>query len=101
MTRGRASRIGDTRVSPNGYHYTRTAKGWELTHRLIAEETLGRPLADNERVKFKDNDRTNLYRDNIEVYVVKEQSKKKRIAVLEHRIQELQAELEDLYEDVS
>ena len=96
MTRGKPSTIGETRWSPNGYHYTRTANGWELTHRLLAEETLCRPLAENERIRFKDNDRTNLTHENIEVYIVRERSKAKRIAHLEHRIAELQAELEEL-----
>jgi hypothetical protein len=69
--RGKASSIGDTRVSLNGYHYTRTETGWQLTHRLVAEEKLGRPLRENERIRFVDNDRTNLDSDNIVVYVTK------------------------------
>jgi len=67
--RGRRSQVGDTRVSLNGYHYTRTEDKWELTHRLIAEEKLGRPLAEDERIRFADNDRTNLDPDNIVVYI--------------------------------
>jgi hypothetical protein len=66
--RGKASTVGDTRVSLNGYHYTRTTEGWQLTHRLIAEEKLGRPLRENERIRFVDNDRTHLDPDNIHVY---------------------------------
>lgn len=68
MARGQKSQPGDTRVSLNGYHYTRTATKWTLTHRLIAEFKLGRPLKDIERVRFIDNDRTNLDPDNIVVY---------------------------------
>jgi hypothetical protein len=67
--RGKRSEVGDTRVSLNGYHYTRTESKWELTHRLIAQAKLGRPLMDCERIRFVDNDRTNLDPDNIVVYV--------------------------------
>lgn len=96
--RGKTSKIGDTRTSPNGYHYTRTADKWELTHRLIAEEQLGRPLKDNERVRFLDGDRTNLAPDNIAVYETKPQGPNRRRAQLEAKIAELQAELEELEE---
>lgn len=69
--RGKRSKIGDTRWSKNGYHYTRTENKWELTHRLLAIVKMGRELRDDERVKFADGDRTNLDSDNIVVYTVK------------------------------
>jgi hypothetical protein len=69
--RGNASPVGATRTAPNGYHYTKTEDGWELTHKLVAEEALGRKLASNERCRFKDGDRTNLKPDNIVVYTTK------------------------------
>lgn len=96
MTRGRASQVGDTRWSPNGYHYTRTARGWQLTHRLVAEETLGRPVGEDERVRFLDGDRTNLDPDNIEVYKSKPQTPARRRAQIEAKIADLQAQLEEL-----
>lgn len=68
VMRGKPSKPGDTRVSLNGYHYTRTETRWELTHRLIAEKKLGRKLTEIERVRFVDNDRSNLDPSNIEVY---------------------------------
>lgn len=99
MSRGKASQIGDTRWSPNGYHYTRIAKGWELTHRILAEEKLGRELKDNERVRFVDGNRKNLDPVNIEVFEAKKSGKARRIAVLKARIEELQAELADLEQE--
>jgi len=99
LTRGRVSTIGATRVSPNGYHYTRTEKGWVTTHTIVAEERLGRPLEKNERVKFKDGDRTNLSPDNLIVYIVQERSKNRKIAQLKARIADLQAQLEELEDE--
>lgn len=94
--RGRKSKTGDTRVAKNGYHYTRTKEKWELTHRLIVEEQLGRPLDWDERVRFLDKDRSNLDPDNLEVYKVKQASIDKKKARIESRIEELQAQLDEL-----
>lgn len=99
MTRGRRSHEGDARVSPNGYHYTKTNGKWELTGRLVAAEKLGRPLLPTERVKYKDGDRLNNDPDNVEVYVTKEQSIARKRARLEARIEDLQAQLEELEDD--
>lgn len=93
--RGHPAALGDTRTSPNGYHYTRTENGWELTGRLVAAKKLGRPLAQNERIRYVDGDRTNLNPDNIEVYVVTKNVNRRR-AQIEARIEELQSELRDL-----
>jgi hypothetical protein len=94
--RGKPSKVGAVRWSPNGYQYTRTKHGWELTHRLIAEKTLGRKMKPTERVRFKDNNRKNLDPDNIEVYETSKGTPHKKRARIEARIAELQAELEDL-----
>lgn len=91
MTRGQRSDIGATRTSPNGYHYTRTEEGWQLTHKIVAEEQLGRELEDNERIRFKDGNRQNLTPDNIEVYITKQGSSAKRLAVIDAKIADLQA----------
>jgi hypothetical protein len=96
MARGKKSEVGETRVSPNGYHYTRTEGGWVLTHKLIAERGLGRPLAEGERIRFRDGDRTNLNASNIEVYAAKQGSNAKRIAVLEAKKEAIEAELAEL-----
>jgi len=96
MTRGVRSNVGDTRVAPNGYHYTRTGEGWQLTHRVMAERDLGRRLLSNERIRFLDRDRANLNPSNIEVYTTKEKTVAAKKAVLESKIEDLQAELEAL-----
>ena len=96
MARGRASNVGDTRWSPNGYHYTRTEAGWQLTHRVVAEKMMGRPMLEIERIRFRDGDRRNLDPSNIEVYITKESSSAKKRARIEARIADLQAQLEDL-----
>jgi len=96
MARGKKSKIGDTRISANGYHYTRTRTGWTLTHRLVAEDKIGRTLTPEERVRFLDGDRTNLNPDNLDVYEIKQASREKKRARIEARIEELQAQLNEL-----
>ena len=96
MARGRKSKVGDIRWSKNGYHYTRTETGWELTHRLVAARKLGRSLTPEERIRFADGNRTNLDPDNIEVYEVRQQSIERRKARIQARIDELEAELAEL-----
>ncbi len=95
--RGQKSKPGDTRVAANGYHYTRTARGWELTHRLTAERQIGRPLEYDERVRFIDGDRSNFDDpDNLDVHRIRQASTAKRKARIEARIDELQAQLNEL-----
>jgi hypothetical protein len=95
--RGEKSEVGATRVSANGYHYTKLDSGWQLTHRVVVEEqVLGRALQDDERVRFEDGDRTNLDPKNLAVYRVRQTSKERRRAQLLARRQEIDAELADL-----
>jgi hypothetical protein len=96
MARGKKSRVGDIRVAPNGYQYTRTEAGWALTHRLLVERDLGRSLRYDERVRFRDGNRANLNLGNLEVRKVKESTKERKRARIEARIEELQAQLEEL-----
>lgn len=100
MPRGSAAKPGDTMVSQNGYHYTRTKTKWRLTHHIVAEEELGRSLQDNERVTFKDGDRTNISPDNIIVTAKKNSSLRKRLAIVEAKIAELQAERRELMKQI-
>jgi len=99
MARGKASKVGDTNISANGYHYTKTASGWELTHRIVARRKLGRDLLPNERIRFADGKRTNLRSANLIIYSVGEVRPnraaylRRRIAALEVRLEELKAEL--------
>lgn len=95
MPRGVLSKDGDTNVSANGYHYTRHQGKWELTHRLIAIKKLGRPIRADETVKFGDSDRTNLSPNNI-VVITRRRSVRGRLAAVEAKIMELEAEREEL-----
>lgn len=100
MPRGKASEVGDTRVAQNGYHYTKTEDGWDLTHRIIMEKRLGRKLAHNERVQFKDGNKTNLDHGNLELITVGTSNIRRRIKYLEMKIDEYTEELEALREEL-
>lgn len=95
--------VGAQRVAQNGYRYTKVAnegeRQWRLTHHIRAEEKLGRPIDSTvERVVFKDGDRTNLSFDNLEVRPKGEGPLTRRKAVLEDRLREVQAQLDDVNE---
>lgn len=91
MPRGQQSKIGDENTSANGYKYVRTEEGWRLKHHIIAEEKLKRPIKPDETVRFKDGDRNNLSPDNI-IVTPRKTSLRGRIASLDSKIMELQAE---------
>ncbi len=90
--------MGDTRTSRNGYQYTRTETGWKLSHRLVVERELGIEIGPNERVRFVDGDRTNLSPENLDVYKVKEKTNSRKVAELEAKKDDLEAEIEELRE---
>lgn len=98
--RGRASAVGETKVSPNGYHYTRTETGWELTGRLIAAKNIGRKLRRDEQVRYFDGNRNNLSPDNITVRKVTAVTPDKRLARLEDKLREIQAQIDDCKEEI-
>lgn len=101
MPKGTPGKDGDTNVAANGYHYTRVAGKWRLTHHLVMEKTLGRPLDKSEMVKFKDGDRTNLDPDNLETVIKKDKTARGRLAVIEQKIMELEAEREKLLSEIN
>ena len=101
MTRGETSAINTKRTAPNGYQYTKTETGWRLSHHIIAEAKLGRPLRKGERVVFRDGDRKNLKMDNIEVVLMGKSSVRQKIAQIDARILELQAKRAELVEELS
>lgn len=96
MARGAPAEEGSTKVSQNGYHYTKSEGSWRLTHHLIAEAKLGRPLNGNERVTFIDGDRTNLKPGNLRIQPKHTASMRKRVTEIELKIQELRYEREQL-----
>jgi len=96
--RGQLSDPGETRTSPNGYHYTKTSKGWRMTHHIMMEQHIGRPIKLEERVVFKDKDRTNLEVDNLELQVKGRSTAARELARLEARRDELEARITELRE---
>ncbi len=96
MTRGRSSEVGDTCINKNGYQHTKTAdRGWIGTHILVVEEAIGRRLQPGEYVSFRSSDRSDLtYPNNLELRRRgdKKVSVASRIAAIDARIDELQAE---------
>lgn len=92
MGRGTTAEVGTERWSKNGYLYRKTEDdGWQLVHRLMAEEQLGRKLHENEYATFKDGDKTNVDPDNVIVFERGRTSLRRRIAQLNARIEELTA----------
>lgn len=89
---------GSTRVSKNGYHYTKQEGIWRLTHHIIAEETLGRELTRDDSVRFIDNDRTNLVASNIQVRPKGTRTRSAERARILARIDEYKARLHELDE---
>lgn len=79
-------------MSPNGYAYTKTKDGWELTQRLLAEKKLGRKLESHEYVRCN-GDKANPKLEDIEICIRGKTSLRRRKLALEARIKDLQDEL--------
>jgi hypothetical protein len=96
MGRGQTAEVNATRTSQNGYHYTKTDKGWRLTHHLTAEKKLGRPLEEDEIVKFVDKKFKRDPYNPAGVVVIRKKttSLRRRKAAIEARLDELKAELD-------
>lgn len=105
MGRGKTAEVGSTRTAPNGYHYTKVEeRGWVLTHWLTLERVLGRQInSETEQVRFRDGFTKKDYANPkaCEVIQKKTSSLRKRKAVIESRIEELQAELAGINDKLS
>lgn len=107
MARGAKSKIGATRIAPNGYHYTKVEDtgegkpGWRLTHHIYAEKYLGRALRSDERVSFKSGNKLDFSRENVIINERGTASLRRRRAQLEARIAECQAELDIINKDLN
>jgi len=111
MPRGQAAKVGDTRVSANGYHYTKVGdhpaaqNGWILTHWLTAEEARGGEHIDpeHEMVQFVSGFNKKDYANPQAVRIIQKNtsSLRKRISVLEAQIAEKTAELDRLKSQLS
>lgn len=100
--RGTESEEGATRVAKNGYHYTKVGYKWRLTHHLIAEKALGRGVdTETERVVFIDKNRTNLDPSNVQVVPKGKTTIRRRIALIEARIIELEGQKYQLERELS
>jgi hypothetical protein len=83
---------------------TRTDTGWRYTHQLLKEKELGRPLAYNEGVQFRDRDPRNLALNNLVLTTIVRQRQAKRTAKaqsvndasLEERIADLEARVTEI-----
>jgi hypothetical protein len=100
MARGAPAELGTERIAPNGYHYVKMEREghtqWVLKHWVVMEEHLGRPLAPDERVRFKTGKRDDLTIDNLELLKRGGPNLKKKLAQLKTRRVELDAQIEDL-----
>jgi len=96
MARGSTAVVGQTRVAQNGYHYTKVEeRGWVLTHWLTMEKKLGRLIDPaKEQVRFVSKAAKRDPYDVSGLVLVKKRtsSQRKRLAVIEDRIRELEAE---------
>lgn len=101
MARGKNASIGDTRISPNGYHYTRIEDKWELTGRLVMEAHLGRKLLPEERVRYKDNNRLNNDIENLTFIVTTPGGPKKELARLYAKRDEINAKIIELEQELA
>jgi len=105
MARGSSAPLGSTRISANGYHYTKAVdpstnkECWRLTHHIIAEQHLGRPLREDERVHFVGK-KSDLSWGNIQVVERGRGSLRRRKAQIEARVAELQAELDEINKEL-
>lgn len=75
----------------NGYTYIKRDGKWVPKQYIVAEEKLGRPVADDELVRFADGNRENFDLRNI-VVIPKRFSPKAKVAQLQARIDDLIAQ---------
>lgn len=97
---GKRANDGDERVAPNGYRYRRVSGKWVLVHHIVAVKKLGRQLLPSEGAYFVDGDRTNFSPDNVGIRVKGGGKQRARLAAIEERIRELEAEREIILKDL-
>lgn len=64
-TEARRLPLGTRTEHADGYWLIRTEKGWELEHRVILSQKLGRPLEEHEIVHHKDENKKNNDPENL------------------------------------
>jgi hypothetical protein len=90
--------IGQRKTNVNGYTYEKTEEGWRPAAEVMVEAKIGRRLASNERVRFKDGNQRNLVIANLELVTKNQKSPAAQLAAAEATIEELQAKLGHLLE---
>lgn len=102
--RGQKAEVGATRVSANGYKYTKVKRDgkeqWILTHWLIWEKTNGRRKREDERIVFANGNKKDFRVSNIVARERGTGSARRRIAQIEDRIRELTAERDELLDEL-
>lgn len=101
MPKGRRSQPGDETTNKNGYTYVKTAdRNWIAKHQLKMEEYIGRQLIPGEYVSIL-GDRQDYSRENLKLRRKgdKKTSINSRLAAIEARIEELEAEREILLQE--
>ena|SRR5690348_9423700 len=103
MPRGQTSPVGTERVADNGYWYVKVEeRGWVLKHWLIWEEHNGRQVDKSaEQIRFLDGDRRNLSPENLISVPKGTTTLRKRIAQVEAQIEERQAYLKYLQDELA
>lgn len=101
MANSRNKPVGTIRIAPNGYHYIKVQNPdattcWRFKHHVAMEKYIGRPLREDERVSFVTGKKDNFNEKNLRLSIKGTKSNAKRIAQIESKIEELQAELEEL-----
>jgi len=101
MARGKNKPVGSERIAPNGYHYIKVQNAdgttqWRFKHHMAMEKYLGRPLREDERVSFVTGNKADFSEENLVLSIKGTKSNARRKAQIEARIQELQAQLEEL-----
>lgn len=75
--------IGDTKLWDTGYVCMKTAKGWELQHRFVMSQTLGRALLPGENVHHKNGVRHDNRPTNLELWVSHQPAGQRPVDLLE------------------
>lgn len=100
MGRGKNAINGAERKAPNGYWYVKVDGKWRLKHHIAMEQILGRPLQADESVRFVTGNKENYKSDNLRVVVKGKASLRRRLAVVEAKIDEYVAERDRLIEEI-
>jgi hypothetical protein len=101
MPKGKRAQVGDETTNVNGYTYVRTAdRAWVAKHQLMLEGYIGRQLLPGEFVSIKGS-KDDYSRENLELRRKGDNKSNvnSRIAAIDARIEELQAERELLLQE--